>query len=159
MGSLLAFAAGAAAVAFASFVRHRLTRPDPALALPGPSPGDVEVRLSYTCHPERLFEQVEHDLRALDPADSVHLVVHIEAAQGWKSVEGGCTLALGPITGRADGVVEVLRALMMDDDSPLTGWIDDSDPTGGSVTTSRSRAGGSAPGPTCAGWTATARCA
>ena len=85
--------------------------------------GTVDLELSYTCHPEKLFGLLERDLRVLEGSDRV--VLDIEATRFYKSSwedsfpSGRMSQRFGPVHGTVTELPDALRHVLMDDDSPL----------------------------------------
>lgn len=83
------------------------------------APGTVNIELSYTVHPDDFFELLEADLTLFNPNDRVDLRIRARVLQGWKKTTKRL-FHFGPIHGPAHQVVQAAKALLMDDDSPLT---------------------------------------
>ncbi len=83
--------------------------------------GTVQIEWGYTCHPEAFFDQLERDIAVLNSTDRVRLKIEVTVLQGWNHQQGKKHWSgnFGPIEGSADQVVEVAKALLMDDDSLL----------------------------------------
>lgn len=80
--------------------------------------GEVNIDLRYTCHPERFFRLLERDLAVLDQNDVVDLEVVVKAPQGWDKLKFE-TNKFPRVYGKVCDAADHIRALLMDDDSPL----------------------------------------
>jgi hypothetical protein len=86
--------------------------------------GTVDLELSYTCHPDHLFAAIERDISVLDLDDRIVFDVYVRPvrSQGWKKAfpNGSGAVTYVSLHGSVGDLPNILRALLMDDDSPLT---------------------------------------
>lgn len=112
---LIALAGAGVGAAMAGMAVALLLRPEEEAAA---DPDEVQLDLRYTCHPEQFFRRLERDLAALDPSRRVSVSVTVHVIQGWPDVAQK-HLTFGPVYGQAADAADSVRALMMDDHSPL----------------------------------------